>query len=258
MIGNQIKGKSIFMRNPEEASEAIEPILNGRVHLKHLDQGGFRTGLDSVMLAATCPAQAGQTVLDLGCGVGAAGLCVQARVPGIALSGVEIEPRVADLARHNATLNHIEMQVVTGDIRHVEFDAPFDHVICNPPYLEKGTYTPSPDIARRLALGHHEEDTNLADWLTAAHRWVKSRGVLTLIHRADHLDQILQGLGKRFGAIEVIPLWPHAGEPARRVMIRAIKDRRGGATLHPGLVLHATDGTWTPAAQAILRDMASI
>lgn len=235
-------------------------VLDGRVRLLQPDDGGFRTSLDSVMVAAACPARAGETLLDMGCGVGSAGLCVMARVNGIQLTGVEIQSAVAALATRNTALNNAGDQAIfiNADIRDFTPDQMFDHVICNPPYLESGTYTPSPDDGRNTALGHHGTDMTLDDWLRAAHRLVKSRGSITLIHRADHIDRIIQGLGKRFGAIEIIPLWPHAGEDARRVIIRAIKDRRDAATIRAGIILHEMDGSWTTAADNVLRHMAAI
>lgn len=214
--------------------------------------GGFRTSLDSVMLAAACPARAGQAVLDLGCGVGGAGFCVLRRVEGARLHGVDIQPDYIDLARRNSALNGMgdRADFVCADMR--EFGGgPFDHAICNPPYLEAGAHTPAADEGRALANGG---ESDLKDWIDAAFRSLKSKGTLTLIHRADRIDKILQALGRRFGDVEIIPLWPHAGEAAKRIIVRAAKDRRGPAVLHPGIVLHEADGAWSAAAQAVLRD----
>lgn len=229
-------------------------VLKDRVRLRQMAVGGFRTSLDSVMLAAACPASAEDHILDLGCGVGAVGLCVAARVPEIHVTGVDIQTALIECACANAQINHVPATFVTGDIRDVVFEAPFDHVVCNPPYLDADTYTPSPDESRGRALGHHGQEVDLNDWIGTAHRAVKSRGTFTMIHRADFLDRIIQGLGRRFGATEIIPLYPRAGLPAKRVIVRTIKDRQPGCTIHPGLVLHEGEG-WSAAARAILEEM---
>jgi tRNA1(Val) A37 N6-methylase TrmN6 len=130
--------------------------------------------------------------------------------------------------------------------------------MCNPPYLEAGTYTPSASEERAMALGHEGRETSLKDWIDAGFAALKSGGSLSMIHRADMTDKIILGLGKRFGAIEIIPLYPRPGEEAKRVIIRAIKDRKTPARLHAGLVLHEADGRYTTAADAILRDGAAI
>lgn len=121
---------------------------------------GFRTSLDSVMLAAACPAQGRQRVLDMGCGVGGAAFCVLHRVPDCHVTGVDVQDCHVDLAQQNIELNNAEGRAafMAADIRDYDVDAPderFDHVICNPPYLEAGEYTPSPKEKKAKALGHH-------------------------------------------------------------------------------------------------------
>ena len=59
---------------------------------------GYRAGIDAVLLAASVPAKAGETVLELGCGVGVASLCLAARVEGVEITGVELQPEYAALA----------------------------------------------------------------------------------------------------------------------------------------------------------------
>jgi len=240
-------------------SEPIEiHVLDRRVRLLQ-PYDGFRTSLDSVMLAAACPAQSGDHILDMGCGVGGAGFCVLTRVADTKLTGVDIQADHIDLARQNIDLNkmHGRAEFIISDI--VDISAPnmFDHVICNPPYMEAGAHTVSPSQKKAVAHGHHNE-TSLNNWLDAGFRALKSGGSLTMIHRADKTDKIILGLKNRFGAVEIIPLWPRAGENAKRVIIRAVKDRKTPAILHAGIILHMADGGYTPAVDAILRDMQPI
>ena len=92
--------------------------LGGRLVLRQPARG-YRAGADAVMLAAACPAGAGQRVLELGCGAGVALFCLGARVPGLALAGLERQPALADLARHNAAATGIPARIVTGDLAEV-------------------------------------------------------------------------------------------------------------------------------------------
>ncbi|MEZ5918606.1 MAG: methyltransferase [Alphaproteobacteria bacterium] len=227
-------------------------ILGKRIRLLQPAQG-FRTSLDSVMLAAACPAEKGQSLLDLGCGVGGAGLCVLTRIPDTKLTGIDIQSDHIALAIQNAALNGMENRAsfITARVPDYVAPAPFDHVICNPPYLEAGAHAPSPHAAKATAHGH-SDNTELKDWIDCAFYNLKSRGSLTLIHRADQTDMIIKALGKRFGATEIIPLWPKTGIPAKRVIIRTLKDRRSPATLHPGMILHRDNGAYTAAAEKIL------
>lgn len=238
-------------------------VLGQRLRLRQIPDG-FKTSIDSVLLAAACPVKPGEHILDLGCGVGSAGLCVTYRVPDTKLTGIDVLPDHIELAKENAALNHKDARTtfIAEDIRDYEpmlDDNPemakgFDHVICNPPYLEPGAHIQSPSAHKQLAIGLGEDDIDLKDWIDAAHRNLRSGGALTIINRADATDKIIREMGRKFGAIEIIPLWPKLSVKAKRVIIRGIKDRKSPATIHPGIVLHNADGDYTPAAERVLRD----
>jgi tRNA1(Val) A37 N6-methylase TrmN6 len=227
-------------------------LLGKALRLQTLEDG-FQPGLDSVMLAAACPIKQGQSLLDMGCGIGSAGLCVLSRVCETTLSGIDIQTPYAELATHNAQINGFEQRAAfaSQDVRGYS-ETGFDHVICNPPYLEAGAHIPSPDEARAIANG--QTRSTLEEWIKTGFNAVKSGGSLSIIHRADTIHRIIQALGKSFGATEIIPLWPKSGVPAKRVIIRAIKHRKTPALIHPGIVIHKQDGTYTDEAEAILRE----
>jgi len=247
------------MNKPEEIY-----VLNKRVKLRH-PAGGFRTSLDSVMLAAACPAKEGQNILDLGCGVGGAGLCVLTRVPDATLTGIDIQEDLISLAIQNAKANSLTPRtefLLSSVLDYEKLNKegngmPFEHVICNPPYQESGERLSSPSTAKETAHAH-QEDVNLQDWVNCAVRNLKSKGSLTVIHRADMIDKIIKALDNskgenRFGGTEIIPLWPKQGVPAKRVIIRTYRDSRAPAIIHPGIVLHNENGDYTEEAEGILR-----
>jgi tRNA1(Val) A37 N6-methylase TrmN6 len=259
----------------KETSPEIH-VLGHKVRLLQAAEG-FRTSLDSVMLAAACPAGPKSRVLDMGTGVGGAAFCLLWRVPECHVTGIDIQQSHVDLASANIPLNNSYGRAAffCSDIRDYKAGAPFDHVMCNPPYLEAGTYTPSASPERAIALGHFEnppspnplpvgerallqEAMSLEDWVKAGFQNLKSGGSLTIIHRADHTDKIIRAMGRKFGAVEIIPLYPKAGQGANRVIIRAVKNRKTHASIHPGLVLHDEKGAYTKDADAILRDGAAI
>ncbi|GAA0580938.1 tRNA1(Val) (adenine(37)-N6)-methyltransferase [Caenispirillum bisanense] len=229
-------------------------LLGGRVRLLQ-PRDGYRAAVDPVLLAAACPARPGQSVLDMGIGTGAASLALAARVTDLQLIGLEWRPETAQLARRNMALNDIAAAIAVGDAKRPPLPPEsVDHVLTNPPFASGGTLPPDPG----RASAHVEGATDLADWLKGCLRCLRPRGWLTLIHRADRLDDVLAGLHRQCGAVTVIPLWPRAGEPARRVIVRARKGVRSPAVLQPGLVLHAADTKYTAAAEAVLRDAAPL
>jgi len=240
-----------------DAALTRDVFLGGRLAIWQ-PQHGYRAATDPVLLAAAVPARAGQTVLELGCGAGVALLALGRRVPGLALTGVERQADYADLARRNALENHLEARIVTADVLALPTDlrTGFDHVLTNPPYYRPGS-PPAADAGRDAAL---REETPLADWLDAALRRVRSGGVLTLIHLADRLAEILAALDGRAGAIALRPLAPRQGRAAGRILVQARKGARGPLRLLAPLVMHsgarhlADADDFTPEAQALLRD----
>lgn len=232
-------------------------VLDKKVRLLQPEKG-FRTSIDGVLLAAACPVQGGQNVLDMGCGVGTVGLCILHRVPGACVTGVEIQQECVTLAQENAVLNENAVEFVHGDIRDFSPEICFDHIVCNPPFLEARHHLPSPEEGLAKARGHQDEELTVQDWVDAGFRNLKSGGSFTMIHRADATDRIIRALGKRFGAVEIIPLWPHTGEDAKRVIVRAVKDRKSPAMLRAGLVLHEEGGSYTAAADNVLRGGAAL
>lgn len=211
--------------------------LGGRLVLLQ-PRRGYRAGVDPVLLAAAVPARSGQTVLELGCGGGAAILSLGARVPDLTLVGVELQPRYADLARRNAAQNGLDLKVVCGDLTELPPDlrqSQFDHVIANPPYFRAGAHAAAADPGRRTALG---EATPLADWVAAAARRLAPRGYLHVIQRSDRLPDLIAGCAGRLGSIEVLPLSARDGRAPDLLILRARKGGRAAFRLHAPLILH--------------------
>jgi len=237
-------------------------LFGGRLVLAQ-PRAGFRAGSDAVLLAAAVPAREGQSALDLGCGAFAAGLCLAARVPGVVLAGLELQPAYAALARANAARNAIPAEVIEADLAHPPAGLSrrgFDHVLTNPPFFPPAA-TPAPDAGRDRA---RRETAPLALWLDAALRRLRPGGRLTLIQRAERLPEVLAALAGRAGAITVLPLAPRSGRPAGRVILWARKGARGPFCLAAPFVLHAGaahgdgPGGYSQAADAVLRGAAAL
>lgn len=243
------------MADGRERDTTEDSLLNGRLRLRQPKQG-YRVAIDPVFLAAAVPARDGQMALDVGCGVGAAALCLVSRVPGCRVFGIELQAELAALARDNVQLNGLggRVDVLTGSLL-----APpprlapgsFHHVLSNPPYLPSGRADASPDAGK--ALCDVEGEADLDRWLRFCLAMLRPKGTLTLIHRADRLDDLLAAVHGKVGAATVHPLWPKAGRPAKRILLRARKGVAGPLALVPGTVLHRDDGSFTAEAEAILR-----
>ena len=202
------------------------------------------------------PAEPRQLVLDIGCGTGAAALCLAHRVPQCRVIGLDVQRDLVRLAIENIALNGFEAgaSALNGDLLQPPprlSPGIFDHAMANPPFLERGRGTPAAYPGRLAATVEGEAD--LADWVRFALAMVRGKGSITFVHRADRIDALLGCLAGRAGEVSVFPLWPAAGRPASRILVRARKQVAAPARLSPGLVLHEADGSYTAAANAILR-----
>ncbi|MFZ0694943.1 MAG: methyltransferase [Alphaproteobacteria bacterium] len=242
-------------------SLSTDALMGGKLLLRQpLD--GYRAAIDPVLLAAAVPAKSDDRVLDAGTGAGAALLCLAARVPGCRITGIEKDSNLVQLARSNVAENGFaaRAEIVTGDIGNppLAFErGAFDCVMMNPPFLEPARArapTNESRAAKSRAAAMVEDDAGLTQWIGFARAMLRDRGWLTLIHRADRIDDLMAALNDGFGAIAVFPLWPAADRAAKRVIIRARKNAASPAALSPGLVLHGKDGKFTAEAQTILRD----
>ncbi|APZ53075.1 tRNA1(Val) (adenine(37)-N6)-methyltransferase [Salipiger abyssi] len=242
-----------------EAALTRNAFLGGRVQLWQPLEG-YRAGIDPVLLAATVPARAGQSVLELGCGAAPALCCLGVRVAGLVLTGLEIQPAYAALARRNLAENALTGTVIEGDIA----DPPavlkaqrFDHVIANPPYFEAASRSAAPDAGRETALAG---PVPLAAWVALAAKRLAPRGTATFIQRAERLPELISAMQAGLGSLELWPLAPREGRAPRLILARGRKGGRAAFRLHAPLLLHAgaahlEDGEdYTDVIRAVLRE----
>ena len=252
--------KKPSVRAGRAGATTTDDFLGGRIGIVQ-PKRGHRAGSDAVFLAASVAASAGERVLDVGAGVGIAGLCLLARIPGVEVTAVEIDAGLCALAAKNAARNGFaeSFTVINADVASpgktlnaagLERES-YDQIIANPPFHAEGAVRPAPDGAR--AAAHVMGGEGLAAWVRFFAAMAAPNALLTLIHRPDCLGELLGLLDGRFGGIAVFPLYPKRGEPATRIIVQAKKGSRAGLTLLPGLVLHEEDGRYTDEAEAVLR-----
>jgi tRNA1(Val) A37 N6-methylase TrmN6 len=243
---------------PERAGASEDAVLGGKLVLRQ-PRSGHRVGHDAILLAAATCGRAGEHAVELGAGVGAAGLALARRVEGLAVTLLEIDEGLAALGRDNAARNGLgeRVRVVCLDLAAPKraFAAQglgagtADRVLMNPPF--NPPQHPSPDRRRRLA--HVGARQTLPLWVGVAERLLRPQGTLTLIWRADGLAAVLAALAEGFGAITLLPVHPKPGAPAIRVLLRAVKASRAPLSLLPGLTLADAAAKPTAEAEAVLR-----
>jgi tRNA1(Val) A37 N6-methylase TrmN6 len=242
-----------------DAAAAIseDGFLGGRLRL-YQPRSGHRAGHDAILLAAATAARPGDQVADLGAGVGAAGLALARRVEGIALTLVELDSGLAELARRNAAANAIPADVAVLDVTAdaAAFAAAglrpdsVDVVLTNPPFNDLARHRASPDRAR--ATAHMATPATLEVWVHAARRILRSGGELTMIWRADGLAEVLAALSRGFGSLVVQPVHGEPGKPAIRLLVRAVKGGRAPTKILAAVMLADASGAPNREVAAVL------
>ncbi|QMU59494.1 MAG: methyltransferase [Boseongicola sp.] len=240
-----------------------DEFLDGRLVIRQPIKG-YRAGADPVFLAAAVPAKSGESVLELGCGVGVALYCLMRRVSGLSATGVEFQHELAHLARENGEANGLKAEIVTANLMALPEPikaVSYDHVFANPPYFDRRTGSESAEIGRELGRG---EETPLTDWVDVAVRRLKPKGRLTLIQRTSRLSDVLATLDDRVGDVSVQPLVARKNHDSEHFILSARKGAKGAFRLQYPLVLHdgakhiADGDSYSPAAKSVLRDSESL
>ncbi|MCI0736385.1 MAG: methyltransferase [Beijerinckiaceae bacterium] len=240
--------------------------LGGRLQLTQ-PAGGHRSGTDAVLLAAAAPGDFSGLAVDVGAGVGAAGLALAAARPGARVVFLEEDPFTAALARANLAVNGLSERcyVVEADLlnpasrRGAGLQEEFAGlVITNPPFLDPAkARLPAEPNKRHARAMPGEGPTALAAWISESLAMAAPGGAFILIHRPDALPIILRSLAGKAGGVTLLPVYPRQGAKAVRMLLRAKKGSRAPLTIAPPLVLHDETG-FTPEADAIHRGAATI
>ena len=241
-------------------------ILDGKVRLRQ-PRRGYRVAIDPILLAAAVPASPGDSILDVGIGTGAVSLSLAARVPSLALTGIDSHAALVELARQNAQLNNVQIQLLTGDVLRSDDDdslggnswndlPPFDHVVSNPPFWEQGRARVS--AAPTSAAAAIMPRAALGAWVEFCVGKLASTGRLTLILPIGRLEETLASLEALGQSAVVLPLLPRTGECAKRVIVQSKSDPTHNTRTLSGVPLHTESGGYADEIEEILRGRAGL
>jgi len=171
--------------------------------------------------------------------------------------GVERDAEVLALARANIAANGLDdrVEAIAGDVG-AAAPTGFDAALANPPFFDDPAALRAPHPAKSGAWMAEDGLEAWTGYLVAA---IRDGGTLTLIHRADRLADILAALSAKAGSFQVRPIHPFADEPAKRVLVRAVRGGKAPLQLLAPLVAHERGGAKHSAeAEAILRGAADL
>jgi len=234
---------------------SCDSFLGGRAKL-YQPQKGYRAGIDAVFLSACVHPLQGQSVLDVGAGVGTASILLLVREVlkhPFYVYALEKEKGLSEISYQNSLLNNVApfLTSISCDLKEASSEITqksFDHVMTNPPFFDGTTLSPN----RLRAEANHPSTVSFEDWIDFCIKRLKSSGTLTLIIPPERFSSFLKTCEGRLGGMLVYPLWQRAETHAKRLLIQGIKGRKTPLKLLSGLILHEHNRSFTQKAHAIL------
>lgn len=217
----------------------------------------FSFSLDAVLLAHFSRVPKKGKIVDLCAGNGAVGLFLSKRTQA-AIDAIELQPRLADMARRSIALNHLneQMTVHTIDLKDslsVVRHNSCDLVVCNPPYF-KGLPTNKTNPNKHLAIARHEIHTTLEEVIDISSKLLKTNGRFTMVHRPDRFLEIIQVMEDyRIAPKKIQFVYPKPGKEANILLVEGIKEGKlDGFKVAPPLITYNMDGEYTAEIREML------
>jgi tRNA1Val (adenine37-N6)-methyltransferase len=215
--------------------------------------GSFPIGTDSLALADFAVFRPDDQIADLGCGCGTLGLLTLAKYPSALVTGIEISPQAAALARENAASSRLSgrFTVLEGDLRRYRELLPansFSGVIANPPYYPESAGRAS----RSLPGARSEQSCTLFDLCRCASWLLRFGGSFSLVHRPERLADLCCALRECRLEPKRLRLVRHrAGAAPSLVLLESRLGGRPGLCWLDDLILYNPDGSESAEARRI-------
>lgn len=215
------------------------------------DPGRFCFGMDAVLLSgfAAEGIKPGSRLLDMGTGTGIIPILLEARTKASHLTGLEIQPESADMARRSVALNSLQdkISIIQGDIKEAGdlfAAASFDVVTCNPPYMIGQHGLTNPESPK--AIARHEVLCTFDDVAAAAAKLLASGGSFFLVHRPFRLAEIMMTLMKyKLEPKRMQLVHPFVDREPNMVLLQAVRGGRSRLKVERPLIIFKEQGVYT-------------
>jgi tRNA1Val (adenine37-N6)-methyltransferase len=241
--------------SPPSSNETFDTLFGGKIRIVQ-EKGGYRFSIDSILLAGFIVLRRGDKVIDLGTGVGIIPLILAQKGTGAEqFVGVEIQQKLAELAKRNVFINGLEalITIYQGDIRELNdvfLPSSFDVVVTNPPYYQVASGRTNPYFQK--AIARHEITCTIDNVLQRARYLLKEGGRFFVIFPAQRAITLLDRL--RSATLEPKRLrWVHSreGAEAKFILTESYKGGGEGVEVLAPLYVYSVTGNYTPEMKTL-------
>jgi tRNA1Val (adenine37-N6)-methyltransferase len=223
------------------SNETLDTLLNGSLQILQRKKG-YRFSVDAALLSQFIRIRKDEKVIDLGTGCGVLPLLLSQTTKAHSFVGVEIQKGLAELARKNVVLNHLDhrISILHKDLRKLrEFFLPgsFHVVLSNPPYRKYRTGRVNPSVEK--AIARHEIKGTLEDSISIASYLLPPKGRCYLIFPALRTVDLLVTLrSKKLEPKRLQFVYPRIEEDAKFILVESLKASGVELKIMEPLILH--------------------
>lgn len=226
------------------AGERIDDLLNSGLRIIQ-SREVFSFSLDAVLLSRFARIPKYGRIADLCTGNGVIPILMSTRTEAH-MDAIEIQPRLADMARRSVAMNGLEGQitVIEQDLRlypKIAGNGVYDAVTVNPPYMPVTAGEPNEN--EHYAIARHELYCTIDNVAEACSRLVRPGGKVSMVHRPSRLFDIVDAMRRwRLEPKRIQFVHPHAGAEANMVLIEATRDGKPDIRLLPPIMVYNDKG----------------
>lgn len=235
-----------------KTGEQLEKLGQDLLIIQH--EQGYRFSVDAVLLAGFVEPKPGEWIFDLGTGSGVIPLLLWLREKNIQVTGLEIQPRLADQAQRSIRLNKLEdrITIIQGDLKELkkEWLGRWDTVVTNPPFFPAATGRLNTVWEKTVA--RHEIACTLEDIIIASQKLLKNKGRTILIHKPERLPELLELFARhRFKLSRLAFVHPQKELPANLMLVEGVLGGGKPPVILPPVVMRGAGNKYSPQLEKL-------
>ena len=215
------------------------------------NKDGFCFGIDSILLSEFArDIRKGSSVIDLGTGTGIIGFLLLAKTEIKDITGIEVQPEVAEMASRSIVMNNLEkkFKIINCNVKDILANVnreSFDVVVTNPPY--KKINTGGKNDNEKKMISRHEILADIFDFIQSAKLVLKDKGCLYMVHRPERLSDIICGLREnKLEPKKIRMVYSREdSDEAKLVLIKAVKNGGEFLKIEKPLYIYKNNGEYT-------------